>query len=55
MSIQLTVIHDFGNHVRGDVITSKDDVEAILGSVNQSNVVKVAAPDAPAAQIAKEA
>ena len=55
MSIQLTVIHDFADYVRGQVIKAEEEVKAILESVNHTNVVKVAAPDvqAPAAPAAK--
>jgi hypothetical protein len=48
MSIQLTVIHDFADYVRGEVIKAEEEIEAILGSTNHTNVVKVAAPDVPA-------
>lgn len=49
MSIQLTVIHDFADYVRGEVIKAEKEIEAILGSTNHANVVKVEAPDAPPA------
>ena len=47
MGIQLTVVHDFADYVRGQVIKAEEEIKAILESPNHSNVVKVAAPDAP--------
>lgn len=47
MSLNLTVIHNFANYERGDVIKDGAEIEQILNSENHANVVKIVAPDAP--------
>jgi hypothetical protein len=43
MNIHLVVVHAFGGHKRGDVITDATQIAAILASADALHVVKVAA------------
>ena len=42
MSYELTVLHAFGPHAKGDTIHDQDEVKKILSSEHAHNVVKVA-------------
>lgn len=41
--IELTVLHDFGQYVRGMFITVEEEIQAVLGSEHANRVTKVAA------------
>lgn len=50
--IELTVLHDFGQYVRGMFITAEEEILAVLGSENANRVTKVAAGTHAAAEAA---
>lgn len=55
MEFRLVTVRPFGAHRKGDVISDPSEVTKILAGEDAGNIVRVAAPSAPASTAASSA